>query len=235
MELARMTMGITAQAAGQETPASQSATAAAIDQNVSRTTFDVVIEQQALLWKRYFAKFELTSMLEDITLEDWSKLEGDPIELEELEEPFIENLVNENLPHAVAMGAYQPQGSTVSPEEMEMLKEGVRSQRRSMGGIRFAQIKKEILKDADFFIEFTIGNESLDKVQDIAELKELKADAMANPNSSLSVEKLEDGILDLMDKSSKRFKKSEQEKKEAMTAMQQIPNTSVIPQPNAPI
>jgi hypothetical protein len=238
MELARMTLGITAQMTGEEMPASQSATAAAIDQNIAKTTFDMIIETQALLWKRYFAKFELASIMEDITLNEWSKIEGDQIELEELEEPFIENLVNESVASAAQNGAFAPQGSTMPPEEMDRIKEAVKITRRTSQNTRFAQIKKDIVKDADFFIEFYVNNESFDKINKIRELQALKQEAIQNPNSSLSAERLEEEILDLLNLSGNRFKKTPQEIQAQQVAMQQaqqqeamqlggMPNTSI--------
>ena len=234
MELARMTIGITAQASGQETVASQSATGAAIDQNISKTTFDVIIESQALLWKRYFSKFELKSILEDITLEEWTKIEGSQIELEEMEAPFIKNLINESIPNAVQSGTFQPESSQIPEEEMGRIEEAVKVKRRENGGIRFAQIKKDIIKDADLFLEFNITNESGDKLQKIKDLMALKAEALQNPNSSLSAEKLEEEILDLLDLSAKRFKKTPQELQAQAEAIKQqqmieagIPNTNI--------
>ncbi len=234
MELARMELGITVTATGEEVPANMPATTSAINQNIAKTTYDVIIEAQSLLWKRYFSKFELASMLEDITLEDWSKIEGDQIELEELEEPFIENLINESIPKAVEAGTFVPQSSALPPEEMGRVKEAVKIKRREMQGVRFAQVKNDIIKDADFFIEFYVNNESFDRINKIRELQILKQEAIANPTSSLSAERLEEEILDLMNLSSKRFKKTEQEKQAQALALQQMQQMQPQPvnQPN---
>jgi hypothetical protein len=212
-------------------PSSQSATSAAIDQNVAKTTYDLIIEQESLLWKRYFAKFELKSILEDITLEEWSKIEGDPVELEEMERPFIENMVNNSIPQAVQQGLVVPEGSQLPQEEYNGIIEAVQTERRQMGNVRFAKLKKDIIKDADFFIEFFVNNESFDKIKKIQELRAMAAEARMDPSSDLSSNKLNEQALELMDLSGKRFKKTEQEKQAMMAAIQQqqmaLPNTSV--------
>ena len=228
-ELARQMVGVTAQGAGEELPASMPATTAAINQQVAKTTYDVVIEQQSLLWARYFRRFELKSVVEEITLEDWAKIEGDPRDLEELEERFVDNLAKDRI--AKAMDAnpdakiklFQRYGwrSDFPEEELEMVKEAIREARRKMGGIRFAQIKKDLIKDANFNIVFYVNNESFDKISKIKELMALRAEALQNPNSSLSAEKLEESILDLMNLGGKQFKKTDREKQALMMAMQQ--------------
>jgi hypothetical protein len=239
-ELARQMVGVTAQGVGEELPASMPATTAAINQQVAKTTYDVVIEQQSLLWARYFRRFELNSILEDITLEEWAKIEGDPRDLEELEENYIDNLAKDRITKAlnenpdVKIDLFNRYGwrSDFPQEELEMVKEAIRQARQKMGGIRFAQIKKDLIKDAEFNIAFYVNNEAFDKISKIKELQMLRQEALSNPNSSLSAEQLEEAILDLMNLGGKRFKKTEKEKQALIMAMQQqqIPQTESVPE-----
>jgi len=228
-ELARMMVGVTAQGTGEQLPASMPAPTAVINQQVAKTTYDVVIEQQSLLWARYFRKFELKSILDDITLEEWAKIEGDPRDLEELEESYIDNLAKDRITKALQNNPEAKNyilreygwRSDFPEEELERIKEAIRQDRNKMGGIRFAQMKKDVIKDAEFNIAFYVNNESFDKISKIKELMYLRQEALVNPNSSLSAEQLEEAILDLMNLSGKRFKKTEKEKQALIEAMQQ--------------
>lgn len=238
-ELARMMVGVTAQGTGEELPANMPATTAAINQQVAKTTYDVVIEQQALLWARYFRRFELKSVIEEITIEEWAKIEGDPRDLEELEENYVDNLAKDRITKAmenpdVMLQLFNRYGwrSDFPEEELEMVKDAIRQERGKMGGIRFAQIKKELIKDADFNIGFYVNNESFDKISKIKELQALRQEALTNPNSSLSAEKIEETILDLMNLGGKQFKKTDREKQALMMAMQQqqAPDPGSVPE-----
>lgn len=210
-EFGRQLLGLTAQGTGEELPASMSATSAAINQQRSKTLFDAVIEMQSLLWKRWFANFELSDILENLTYKKWVKIYGDENELREALEPFVTNYLyseinkkqkNRELGRA---GILTP---TIAKEDLEATKNDIFDRIINKAGT-FIEFTKELAKQSQYYLEFYVNNESFDKINKIQTLMSLKADALTNPNSGLNPAEIENELLDLLNLDPNRFKKDE--------------------------
>jgi hypothetical protein len=227
-DIARKKAGITEMTMGDRAPGSQSASASVLQQQQGKTTFDIVTEQQGLFFERLFTRFKLESILDEITQEDWVKIVGDADELARLEEPFIENLVNQGIQNAAQNGLIAPQSSQASPEMINQAKTAVRTLRGRYGEERPVQLNKKILDKFDFGARFIVGNEAFDKQAMLNSLQEAINIVSQNPTVGLDVTKLIEKKLDMMDISPISLRKTEQQiqqdRQMAMMAAQGQPN-----------
>lgn len=232
-EFARQLAGVTASGTGEALPSSTPATIGVINQQTAKTVFDVINEQQSLFLKRLFRRFKMKSILEELTEQEAVKILGDPKELEEMEAPFIENLVHASIPQSVNQGLIVPTSSELPIEEIEKYKEAVRVVRSQQGDMRFAELKKEIIEGLNFNIDFYITNETFDKATMLANIQDTITSVLTIPNSEYSVDKLIAEKLDLMGMSPRRYRKSPQEIQQAqMAAMAHIQAANpVVPAP----
>ncbi|MFA6295522.1 MAG: hypothetical protein WC666_03845 [Candidatus Paceibacterota bacterium] len=209
-EFARQLTGITAQGTGETLPSSTPATIGVINQQNSKTTFDVLIEQQGIYFKNVFENFKLKQIIEHMDAQEWTSIMGSPEDLNELEELFIENLAYERISAAVMRGEY------VKDEEVDMLVEAIRMERQKQGGNRFAEIKKQMVKNIPVSVEFYITNESFDKNIKVQNMLQM----LNNPLYTGSRTRLEEEILDLLELSGRRYKKTDDERQNEMEMLQ---------------
>jgi hypothetical protein len=207
-EIARKKAGVSESAAGDPLPASTPATTAAINEKQSKNAFDIVNEQQGIFFERLFTKFKIKEIIEDITRDEWTKIIGDPEEFKQMEEAFIENLVNTQIPIAVQNGTIVPAGSSMPQEYMDKLKKAVAVLRGRQGDQRMAQFKKAILNDFEFNASIYVINEAFDKQQTLAAIQDAINSVVTNPNSELDADKMIEAKMDLMEVDTKSFRKS---------------------------
>jgi len=211
-ELARQVAGVTASGTGEELPASTTATIGVINQQKAKTTFDIVIEQQSLFFKRLFEKFKLKSIIEELTAKEWAQLLGDPTELNAVEEKYVRNYAYGLVNEAVV------RGELVQPEQVEQLVEAIQNERDKMP--RFAQFKRDLIKNIRTTVEFVVTNESFDKLNRIRELQQAIQNAIQNPYNTLSIERLQEELLDLLNLSGRKYRMTEAELKAKAEAEQ---------------
>lgn len=218
-ELARQVAGVTASGTGEELPASTTATIGVINQQKAKTTFDIVIEQQSLFLKRLFETFKLRSILEALTQEDWVQLLGDPAELDALEDKYVRNYAHQQINKAVA------EGQLVEKADTEALVQAIKLNRANRP--RFAQLTADLIKNLRTTVEFYVSSESFDKLNRIRELQQAIQNAIMDPNNTLSIARMQQEVLDLLNLSGSRFAMTKEElqakaENEArMAAMQQ--------------
>jgi len=140
----------------------------------------------------------------------WTSIMGSVEDLNELEELFIENLAYERISAAIMRGEY------VKDEEVDMLVEAIRMERQKMGGNRFAEIKKWMVKNIPVSVEFYITNETFDKNIRVQNLLQM----LNNPLYTGSRTRLEEEILDLLELSGRRYKKTDEERQNEMEMIQ---------------
>lgn len=231
-ELARKKAGVSETAAGDPLPSSTPATTAAINEKQAKNAFDIVNEQQGIFFERLFTKFKIREIVDDITRDEWTKIIGDPEEFKQLEEAFIENLVNTQIPIAVSEGRIVPQSSELPPEEIEKLKEAVTVLRGRQGDQRMAQFKKAILDEFEFAASIYVINEAFDKQQTLAAIQDAINSVITNPMSELDADKMLEAKMDLMEIDTKSFRKSperiQQEREMAMMEEAGIPAVNSI-------
>lgn len=208
-EFARQLLGLTAQGTGEELPASMSATSAMINQQRAKTLYDTVIEKQSLLWTRWFSRFELKDILENLTAQKWVKIEGNEQELKEILIPFARNYINakigEQAPVLMNQGIIDA-APEVSPDDIEATVNEAVDKLLEQKSI-FVEFTKKMFKQARYYLEFYISGEGFNKIERLKTLAQLKADAMVNPNSTMDVGAIEDEILDIVGVGVNRFKR----------------------------
>ncbi len=235
-EIARQIVGITAQGAGQDMPSTTTATVAIANKQVSQNTYDFLIERVSICLKQLFQDFYLEQIVSELTEEEVVSITGSTKELEELDKWLVENAVN-----AAIMNEYNLTGVYPTPEEADFIMQSAHKGLQSLGRNRFPEIKKEILKDIDYYVEFYINSEGFDKAVKIQNLMQILQN-----NTTLSREQIEMAIMDLMGENSMQFEKTPEEKKAdeaAAMAQAQADGNPVNPLPqdqqfqyaNAPI
>lgn len=116
------------------------------------------------------------------------------------------------------MDEYDKTGVYPAQQEVDFIKQSAYDGLKSLGKNRFPEIKKDILKDIDYYVEFYINNEGFDKAVKIQNLMQI-----LQMNTTLSREQIEAVIMDAMGENSKQFEKTDEEKKrEAEMAMAQM-------------
>jgi len=209
--LARQIIGVTSQGAGEDMPATTTATVAIANKQTQQTTYDFAIEQLSLFLTELFEEFYLEKIVEDLSEEELIQITGDPSELEELDKYFISQQVfREAEKYKELVGFY--------PSQMELDAEMQRLTQEQKGNkdMRFVELKKELLENINVIVEFYVNNEGFDKQSMINNIKE----RLLDPNSTLSKKKLEATYLDLIGLSGRQFAKSEQELKDELALMQ---------------
>lgn len=202
-ELARQVAGVTASGTGEELPASTTATIGVINQQKAKTTFDIIIEQQSLFLKRLFETFKLRSILEAMTQEDWVQLLGDPEELNAMEDKYVRNYAHQQMNKALA------EGQMVNPEDTEALVQALKQSRENRP--RFAQIRNDLIKNLRTTVEFYVSSESFDKLNRVRELQQAIQNAIMDPNNTLSITRMQQEVMDLLDLSGSRFRMTKEE------------------------
>lgn len=227
-KLARQKVGVSETAIGDRLPSDTTATVGVLNEKQSKNAFDIVNEQQGIYFQKLFSRFKIKNIIDDITEEDWTKITGDREEFLKMEEAFIENLINTSIAKAAQNGTFVPDSSTLPPEEMQRIKDSVRLVRSKQGENRFAQFKKELIKDFDLNVSFYITNDSFDKQTTLNAVQAAIDTVAANPMSELDMNKLVELKLDLMDLNSSGFRKSpEQIQQDRAMAMAQAQGTNM--------
>lgn len=237
-KLARQKVGVSETAIGDRLPSNTTATVGVLNEKQSKNAFDIVNEQQGIYFQSLFSRFKIKGIIEDITEDEWTKITGDKDELNRMEEAFIDNLVNMSVAKAAQTGQFVPDASVLPPEEMQKIKDSVKMVRARQGESRFAQFKKDLIKDFDLMVSFYITNDSFDKQTTLNAVQAAIDTVSANPMSEMDVNKLIELKLDLMDLNSGGFRKSpeqiQQDRKMAMMAAQGGQTPGAQPTPLSP-
>lgn len=210
-ELARQLVGITAQGAGQDMPSTTTATVAIANKQTQQTTYDFLIERVSFFLKELFQDFYMEQIVSELTEEEVVAITGSTRELEEMDKWLVENAINQ------AVLDYRNQtGLMPTEEEVEFIRADVMQAMKDAGKDRFPEIKKELLKDLDYYVEFYVNNEGFDKAVKIQNLMQI-----LQMNTTLSREQIESVIIDAMGENARQFEKTEEEKQRELEAMQQ--------------
>jgi hypothetical protein len=213
MELARQIIGVTAQGIGQDMPSTTTATVGILNQKSQQTTYDYVIERCSHGFTALFEDFYMATILEEISEEEMFQIVGDPSELRELDNHFIENQVNTMAHEFKMQNGFYPQAELVDSWRDEM-----KSKQETFGDMRFAELKKDVIEAIPFTIQFYVNNERFDKGVMIQNLTNLKQSGTFTG----SMEKLDEAILDLIGLSGRQFRKTKAEKEAEMAQMAQM-------------
>lgn len=197
-KLARQKVGVSETALGDRIPSSTTATTSVLNERNSKNAFDIVNEQQGLFFEKLFSRFKIVEIINEITEEEWTKIVGSPEELQRLEEPFIENLVNISVANAAATGMILPESSALPTQELDRLKQAVQVLRGRQGEARFAQFKKSMIADLDFNVSFYFDNRPFDKQVVLNSIQETINTIAGNPMSEIDSNKLIEMKADIM-------------------------------------
>jgi hypothetical protein len=233
-ELSRLMMGVTSQGTGEDQAATQTATMAVANQRTQQTTYDFVREKMHHFIQRLFANGFLEDIIDEMSQKEYKAIVGDSRDLEEMDSQLLDSAVDSHIkemqldPAGMAgladavtkmMGQAQinqmqdPMAPGMTYEQaceavFKQMKDKGMADLRKQGDMRFPELKKEMLKDLDYYIEFYVTNETFDKGQKVQNLMAMKAD----PTFTGSRKALEEEILYLLDENPAAFRKTEEEK-----------------------
>jgi len=211
-ELMRLTLGVTAQGTGEEMPASTSATQASINAQTQQTTYDFVRERMHHFIVGLFQNGYFEDILNELDEQEFNAIIGDPRQLVEVDNFLVDNAMNK-----WASDMKEATGMYPTEEKYGQVREQVMAQLAKMDDMRFPDLKKEMLKGVDSFIEFYVTNESFDKKSKVETLVGIKND----PNSTKNKEAVEDTILDLLNENPRQYDKTPEQKAMEAEAMRQ--------------
>jgi len=242
-EIARQITGISAAGTGEEIPASTTATIGIVNQKEGKTTYDLINEQQSLFFKRIFEMFKMKQIIEDITAENCTKIMGDTQDLMDAEEVFIDYLAKNKIAKQIDTGVASSQIFKIMDLQqvpidkaqdilLEQVKMAIQMERQKEGDSRFAQLgfkamKKWLLDELDWLVEFHIGNESFDKQTEINNLVAL----YQSPLYEGSRAKLRERVMELMGLTGSRYDKTEEEKQAELRQAQNEAQVQAIAKP----
>lgn len=223
-ELMRQIIGITAQGTGEEIPASQSATAASINQQNANTVYDYVRERVHHGMKRLFNNGYAEDIWDEIDENELVAIVGDPTQLQEMDTFYIDNAMNK-----WAMDTKNQTGMYPTQEEYDMAREAVHQELMAQGDMRFPELKKGIAKDMDLLFSFDMTAEATDLKGRYDALVAMKND----PTSTKSKAKIEDELLTISNLNPRQFDKSKEElaKEEALRQEQMMAESGQLQAP----
>jgi hypothetical protein len=230
-KLARQKVGVSESALGDRIPSSSTATVAVLSEKNAKNAFDIVNEQQGIFFEKLFTRFKIQEIINNITEDEWTKIIGDPAELQRMEEAFIENLVNASVAEAARTGKILPDTSSLPTETLDQLKQAVQVLRGRQGDLRFAQFQKSMLEDFDLNVSFYFDDRPFDR-QVILNSIDATINAIAgNPMSEIDVNKLVEMKADMMGLDVASIRKTPQqiEADRAMAIAAQQPEGAVNP------
>ena len=240
LDLIKMIVGIAVQVQFDQMKPGITAEAINANQKLAETTYGTVVRQMSFLLRRLFNNFLLKDIIEEMTMEDWLSITGDPKELQTMEEILVEPYVNQKMIEKIEFlySDSVKNGHIPTDQELSLLQEGIdmdkieltaeiKKELQSTGSQRWVELTKELIKEAEIGVDFSIDGEQFDVQKQIEVIDSLLQD----PNLTLNREELETEKLRLLNMDEKRFQKTEQQKQqEAQMAMAQ----QGMPQPGQP-
>lgn len=201
-ELMLQLVGITAQGTGQTVAPSTSATQITDNRLVENKVYEHFKERMHHGLTRLMQHGYAQDMVEDLTEMEFINITGDARNLKEIDRVLTDNAMNDWM-----VKTKEATGMYPSPEEEMMVREQIDMELSSLGEMRFPQIKKEMIKQMSFFIEWNFVDESIDIKQRMDTLNAMRAD----PASTKSKSKIEDELISLAGLNPTQYEKTEEE------------------------
>lgn len=201
-ELMLQLVGITAQGTGQTVAASTSATQITDNRMVENKVYEHFKERMHHGLTRLMQHGYAQDMIDDLTEKGLVDITGDIRSLKEIDKILTDNAINNWMRKTKEATGMYP-----SPEEEYMAREQIDAELSSLGSMRFPEIKKEMIKQMSFFIEWNFVDESVDYKQKMETLNAMRSD----PNSSKSKSKIEDELISMAGLNPTQYEKTEEE------------------------
>lgn len=201
-ELMLQLVGITAQGTGQTVAPSTSATQISDNRMVENKVYEHFKQRMHHGLTRLMQNGYANDMVNDITEMEFVNITGDIRDLKEMDRILTDNAVNNWVRKTKESTGIYP-----SPEEETMVRQQIEMELASLGSSRFPQIKKEMLKQMNFFIEWNFVDESVDYKQKMDTLNAMRSD----PQSSKSKSKIEDELISMAGLNPAQYDKTEEE------------------------
>lgn len=211
-ELMLQLAGITAQGTGQTVAATTSATQIMDNRMVENKVYEYVKERMHHGLVRLMRNGYADDIIDDLSEESLIEISGDVRMLEEIDTALIDNAINAWVKETHDTLGYYPMG-----EEVEMVRQQLTQDLRAMGGSRFPEIKKELFKNMNVYLDWNIVDESIDYKQRMETLNAMKND----PTSTKSKAKIEDALISDAGLNPRQFDKSAEELAQEEQAMMQ--------------
>jgi hypothetical protein len=201
-ELMLQLVGITAQGTGQTVAASTSATQIQDNRLTENKVYQYTKQRIHHGLVRLMRHGYAQDILDEITEKEMIAITGNPQEMAEMDKVLLDNAVNNYVVLFKEQNGVYP-----SEEEIAMLRQQVQDELKSLGNTRYPQIKKELFKEMNLYLEWNLVDESVDNKQRIDTLNAMKADQTSTKSKS----KIEDELISLAGLNPAQFEKSAEE------------------------
>ena len=155
--------------------------------------------------------YEIPEIIEELNEEELTSIVGDKRDLQALDNLLVDNLV-----YSAAEKYRKNNPGLLTDEMIDAERQRVMQELQQKGDTRWAEIRKELFKKVDYILELDINGESFDKKT----MNEAIGNRMADPNSVLSKQKLEEEWCDINNLPYDQLKKSPEEIQAEQEAMQ---------------
>lgn len=202
VQLIKMILGVSENIAGEGIKSNVTAAAINANVNLAETTYSTVVKQMGMLLRETFRDFLLEGIIDDMTMEDWLMVTGDPKELIQLEQPLVDQFVNTKVIEMAAANMF------ITEEMVDSIRLAITNELQSSGGVRWMQIPKDLKKLISFHVDFVVDGENFDTQQKIQNLEMM----LNRETLTLNREELEKEELELMGLDTKKLQLTPQEK-----------------------
>ena len=181
-------------------PSYRSATTAVLQEKMVKTGYDLLQENLGLFLSRVFEKHIIPLMLETISDEEVISIIGSPKDLKEIDENYINHLLNQNiLDYLIKNHTYPPIDFV---DNLRTIYEG---NLQKFKNTRYFKINKSLLTKWKYEVEVFVTGESFNKAVMVKELNDLLITYSRIPGLNIDVEGVFKEILDLMGIGGARF------------------------------
>ena len=201
-ELMLQLTGISAQGTGQTVAPSTSATQIQDNRLVENKVYEYIKERLHHGLNRLMRDGYAQDIVDQLTEKEFIRISGDVRNLKEIDKILIDNVINDwYVKTKEATGMYPPD------EEVMLVRQTIEQDITALGESRFPEVKKEMFKEIDTYLEWSFVDESVDMKQRFETLNAMKND----PQSSKSKSKIEDELISLSGLNPANYDKTEEE------------------------
>ena len=191
---------------GETLPASLPATTAVLQQTGMRSGFDLLQENLGMFLGRVFERHIIPLLLETIKDEEVISIVGSPKELKEIDENYINTILNKNILESLIRTGHFPK-----PDFIDHLRGIYRDNLERFQKTRYFKINKKILTNWKYEVEVFVTGEAFNKAVMVRQLNDMLLSYSRLPGINIDVDAIFKEILDLMGLGGARFLKTPEE------------------------
>jgi hypothetical protein len=193
---------------GELLPSSMPATTAVLQNQGQAVGFDLLQENLGLFLSRLFERHIIPIILETVKQDEVVSIIGDPDELKEIDESYINSEINK------AIINYWSEKKSLPPSDyVEGLRKFHNQALEQFGKTRYLKVNKKLLTNWEYEVQVFVTGESFNKAVMIQQMNALLQTYSQIPGVNIDTEAVFKELLDLMGLGGARFIKKPQEQR----------------------